>query len=146
MWPPTLEPDIVSPGSFPSGRARLPSIRWWLGVLPRDGSLFACLQLTGPLRWPFIKEKTDPGPPARSIAMRGGSGGDARTFRTRRRDNLMVRGRAFAFLGGWLAVLSAATVSVRSQAADRARPVAYPSSVPSLHADELDLLPLLARH
>jgi sulfatase modifying factor 1 len=58
----------------------------------------------------------------------------------------MVRGRAFAVLGGWLAVLSAATVSVRSQAADRARPGVEASGVPTLHADELDLLPLLARH
>jgi len=59
----------------------------------------------------------------------------------------MVRGRAFALFGWWLAVLSAATVAVQSQAADRARPqTGEPQHASVAAADELDLLPLLARH
>jgi len=57
----------------------------------------------------------------------------------------MLRGRAFALFGWWLAVLSAVTVSVRSQAADRPRASGGPSGA-SLTSGELDLLPLLARH
>ncbi len=58
----------------------------------------------------------------------------------------MRRNRAFAVFGWSLTVFAVATVSPRSQAADSAARRSWTELVPASSTQELDLLPLMARH